>query len=555
MIVLDIETNRAHDTIWCVVTRTEKEVKVWYERGLDFLRDEFQEYLNANAPVIMHNGIGFDAPLLRKLWGINLYPSKVIDTLVLSRLYRPDLEGGHSLKAWGQRLRGDDGKIDFTDFDGGLTDEMVEYCKRDVDLTWDLYHYLSRELEDLKFSKECIELEHAVAIQTCKQERNGFLLNLRDATILLAELKTRMAKIESEMQEQFPPIVTERWSEKTGKRLKDHVEVFNVGSRQQVAKRLESLGVKWKRLTETGKPVVDEGTLAELDLPEAKLVAEYLMLQKRVGLVSSWMDNADKEGRVHGRVISNGAVTGRMTHSSPNMGQIPSVSSPYGKECRDLWTVPKGYKLVGCDLSGIELRCLAHYMKDDEWTTELLEGDIHTKNQLAAGLPERSMAKTMIYATLYGAGAAKIGAIVGGGSREGERILENFYKNTPKLRQLQTLVAALAAEGKIKGLDGRRLHIRSERAALNTLLQSCGAIIAKQWCVTIHKKIQEAGIQQQVKQVAFVHDEIQMEVKEEVAEQVARIMEESATEAGKLLNFRVRVDAESKIGNSWYDTH
>jgi len=279
------------------------------------------------------------------------------------------------------------------------------------------------------------------------------------------------------------------------------------------------------------------------------------MLQKRVGLVSSWMDNADKEGRVHGRVISNGAVTGRMTHSSPNMGQIPSVSSPYGKECRDLWTVPKGYKLVGCDLSGIELRCLAHYMKDDEWTTELLEGDIHTKNQLAAGLPERSMAKTMIYATLYGAGAAKIGAIVGGGSREGERILENFYKNTPKLRQLQTLVAALATEGKIKGLDGRRLHIRSERAALNTLLQSCGAIIAKQWCVTIHQKIQKAGIQQQVKQVAFVHDEIQMEVKEEVAEQVARIMEESATEAGKLLNFRVRVDAESKIGNSWYDTH
>jgi DNA polymerase I-like protein with 3'-5' exonuclease and polymerase domains len=555
VIVLDIETNRAHDTIWCAVTRTENEVKVWYERGLDFLRDHFQEYLNANAPVIMHNGIGFDAPVLRDLWDITLYPSQVIDTLVLSRLYRPDIEGGHSLKAWGQRLRGDDGKIDFTDFDGGLTDEMVEYCKRDVDLTWDLYHHLSREMKAMNFSDESIKLEHDTAIQTCKQERNGFLLDVREATTLLADLKSRMADIEHELQEKFPPIITERWSEKTGKQLKDHVEVFNVGSRQQVAKRLESLGVKWKRVTETGRPVVDEGTLAEIDLPEAQLVSEYLMLQKRVGLISSWIDAAGDDNRVHGRVISNGAVTGRMTHSSPNMGQIPSVSSPYGKECRSLWTVPSGYKLVGCDLSGIELRCLAHYMQDDEWTDELLNGDIHTKNQLAAGLPERNMAKTMIYATLYGAGAAKIGSIVGGGYEEGEQILENFYANTPKLRKLQTLVGQLATEGTIKGLDGRRLHIRSERAALNTLLQSCGAIIAKQWCVTMHQKIRRSALQGFVKQVAFVHDEIQMEVKEHVAEQVAKIMEESATEAGKLLGFRVRVDAESKIGNSWYDTH
>jgi len=194
-------------------------------------------------------------------------------------------------------------------------------------------------------------------------------------------------------------------------------------------------------------------------------------------------------------------------------------------------------------------------MRDEDWTRELLEGDIHTKNQLAAGLPERSMAKTMIYATLYGAGAAKIGAIVGGGAKEGEQILENFYTNTPKLRELQTLVGTLAGEGTIKGLDGRRLHIRSARAALNTLLQSCGAIIAKQWCVEIHNRLRQEGLHPNVKQVAFVHDEIQMEVKEQASQAVARIMEESATKAGEVLGFRVRVDAESKIGNSWYDTH
>ena len=148
-----------------------------------------------------------------------------------------------------------------------------------------------------------------------------------------------------------------------------------------------------------------------------------------------------------------------------------------------------------------------------------------------------------------------IGSIVGGGAKEGEQILENFYENTPKLRELQTLVGTLARQGHIKGLDGRRLHIRSERAALNTLLQSCGAIIAKQWCVQIHKRLNNAGLRYAVKQVAFVHDEIQMEVREEAAIAVAKIMEESATQAGKQLGFRVRVDAESKIGNSWYDTH
>ena len=552
MIILDIETNLDHDIIWCAVTWNEENGFVTWTRDNKGL---LQDYLNKHAPVVMHNGIGFDAPVLRDVWGVTLYPSQVIDTLVMSRLYKPDIEGGHSLKAWGKRLRGDDGKIDFDDFDGGFCDEMVTYCERDVDLTRDLYNFLLTELRVLGFSQQSIDLEHAVAIQMCKQERNGFLLNMKDATDLLCDLKGKMAKIEDELQETFPPIVTERWSEKTGKRLKDHVEVFNVGSRQQVARRLESLGVKWKRTTETGKPVVDEGTLAEIDLPEAKLVAEFLMLQKRVGLVESWLDKAEADSRVHGRVISNGAVTGRMTHSSPNMGQIPSVSSPYGKECRSCWTVPSGYKLVGCDLSGIELRCLAHYMRDEDWTRELLEGDIHTKNQLAAGLPERSMAKTMIYATLYGAGAAKIGAIVGGGAKEGEQILENFYTNTPKLRELQTLVGTLAGEGTIKGLDGRRLHIRSARAALNTLLQSCGAIIAKQWCVEIHNRLRQEGLHPNVKQVAFVHDEIQMEVKEQASQAVARIMEESATKAGEVLGFRVRVDAESKIGNSWYDTH
>jgi DNA polymerase I len=430
---------------------------------------------------------------------------------------------------------------------------MVDYCIRDTQLLQKLHQHLQFEMKT--FSQQSIDLEHNIAIEVQKQERNGFLLDMPNAVSLLAHLKNRMSEIEDQLQSIFPPIVTERWSEKTGKRLKDGVEVFNVGSRQQIASRLEGLGVVWKQFTEHGNKVVNEVTLAEIDLPEAKAVSEYLTLQKRVGLVESWIDNADDNNRVHGKVITMGAVTGRCTHSSPNMGQVPSVGSPYGVECRSLWTVPEGSRLVGVDLSGIELRCLAHYMQDDDWTRELLEGDIHTKNQLAAGLPERSMAKTMIYATLYGAGAAKIGSIVGGGSKEGTKILDNFYKNTPKLQQLVDKVARLSEKGHIPGLDGRRVIVRSAHSALNTLLQSCGAIIAKEWVCEVHRQLHKAGIAAYVKQVAFVHDEIQLEVKEEYAEQVSIIAVAAAMLAGETLGFRVPVDAEAKIGINWAECH
>jgi len=327
-----------------------------------------------------------------------------------------------------------------------------------------------------------------------------------------------------------------------------------VGSRKQIAERLIGLGWKPESFTETGQAIVDEGTLDGIDIPEAALIAEYLMLQKRVGLLDSWLKHVDENtSRIHGGIITNGAVTGRMTHRSPNMGQVPSVNKPYGKECRSLFTVDADNRLIGTDLSGIELRCLAHYMQDDEWTAELLNGDIHTKNQLAAGLETRAQAKTFIYATLYGAGVRKIGSIVGGGQKEGQRLLDNFYMNTPKLGDLAYKVREIAKKGTIPGLDGRRVQVRYEHAALNTLLQSCGAIIAKQWCIEAHKTFKERQIP--FSQVAIVHDEIQGSVPPEYAKECGEILVQSAQAAGDTLNFRCPVGAEYKIGDSWYDTH
>jgi len=544
MIYLDIETNLAHDKIWCVVTKKDGEHGVWTKP------DGLKDYLDGQ-PVCAHNLIGFDAKVLREVWDIGIPLNRAVDTLVMSRLYDPNIDGGHSLKAWGIRLGLDKMEFDVDDFDSGLTDDMLAYCMRDVDVLERLHKHLVHEMGE--GWQQSIALEHEVAMHMARQERTGFKLDVPKASKLLAELRTRMVDIEMQMQRVFPPIVTERWSEKTGKRLKDHVEEFNVGSRQQIAKRLETLGVKFTERTEKGSIIVNEKVLDGIDLPEAKLINEYLMLQKRVGLVDAWLERADDDGRVHGRVISNGAVTGRMTHQNPNLGQVPSVNSPYGKECRSCWTVDEGNVLVGTDLSGIELRCLAHYMQDDNYTKELLDGDIHTANQHAAGLETRAQAKTFIYALLYGAGAAKIGAIAGGNAKKGQELIDKFMGNTPKLQQLLLKVQRIASKGYVPALDGRKVRIRSEHAALNSLLQSCGAVIAKQWCVEAHRMLRRKNIP--VKQVAFVHDEIQMETPTEYGDIVADIMTKASIKAGNVLGFRIPVESEAKIGKTWLDTH
>ena len=503
--------------------------------------------------IIGHNLIGFDAPVLRTVWNIGIPKSKAVDTLILSRLLNPVIDGGHSLKAWGQRLEDRKIEFNFEDFDNGLTEEMRDYCIQDVRLTRTLYKYLIKSLNEWKDPSKSILLEHDIAVICRQQEREGFKLDVDSAQSLRASFMDRMGAIEDEVQAVFPPIVEERWSEKTGKRLKDKVTIFNLASRKQIAERLISKGWKPTKETEKGQAIVDEGTLEGIDIPEAQLIAEYLMLQKRVGMIDSWLKHAkETTDRVHGGIITNGTITGRMTHRNPNLGQVPSVTKPFGQEIRSLWTVDNGNVLVGTDLAGIELRCLAHYMQDQEWTEELLNGDIHQKNADAAGIT-RPQAKTLIYATLYGAGPSKIGSIVGGGAKEGNAVLHRFYSNTPKLRQLMEKVQKVASKGYVPGLDGRRILVRSEHAALNSLLQGCGAIIAKQWCIEAHKTFRQQGLP--VRQVAFVHDEIQIETAEKYGEQVAQIMCDSASQAGITLGFRCPVDAEAKIGKNWFETH
>jgi DNA polymerase I-like protein with 3'-5' exonuclease and polymerase domains len=550
-LLLDIETTLDHSKIWCVVTKDldTNEVKIWKEAN------DLSEYIKAASLIVAHNGIAFDFHLLKKLWKCQITLKRVEDTLVLSRLLNPSLEGGHSLNNLGKLLGVQ--KIEFNDFnlETHTLDEMIEYCVQDVEVLHKVYSYLKYELKRQDFSTKSQELEHEVQAIIAQQERNGFKFNEQSAMQLLAEFKTRLEAITVEMQSIFPPKVTTcRTHKTTGRPLSDIVEDFNPGSRKQIAERLIEKGWKPSKFTEKGSVIVDETTLEGLDFPEAKAIAEYLMLQKRIAQIDSWIEAIQADGRVHGKVITNGAVTGRMTHHSPNMAQVPNSSAIYGLECRDLWTVEKGCKLVGIDASGLELRMLAHYMNDDEYTNEVVSGDIHTANQNAAGLETRNQAKTFIYAFLYGAGPAKIGSVVGGTSKEGQKLITNFLRNTPKLQRLRERVSeAFTARGVLLGLDGRKLLVRSEHSALNTLLQGAGAIAMKQALVLLHKDLTNRKIP--FKLVANVHDEWQIEVPEKYAEQVGKSGVTAITDAGVEFKMNCPLTGEYKIGDTWKQTH
>jgi DNA polymerase I len=543
LIYLDLEANGlTPDTIWCVVTS---------ENGVSTVHttpDTLSEALRGSVSVVGHNLIGYDMPVLERLWGITVAPERVLDTLVLSRLYEPSKSGGHSLRNWGECLGFPKG--DHTDWTQ-LSQEMIDYCIRDVEVTEAVHQNLMQNMTC--FSTNCIELEHKVQASVQQQEINGWTLDQPLARDLCATFKERMNEIEEELQQKFPPIVHERWSEKTGKQLKDKVEVFNVGSRQQIAKRLSSLGVRFDKVTDKGNPIVDEAVLETIDLPEAKVVSEYLMLQKRYAQVNSWLEHVKEDGRVHGRVISNGAVTGRMTHQSPNMAQVPASHSPYGHECRSCWTVPEGKKLVGFDASGLELRMLAHYMKDEDYTNEIINGDIHTANQRLAGLESRNQAKTFIYALLYGAGDEKLGSVAGGGRTTGKKLRESFLNNLPSFAALKDRVSNASSRGYLTGLDGRRLQVRSEHSALNTLLQAAGAIVMKKALVILDDYAKLWKLDYKI--IGNIHDEVQSEVAEKDAEKFGWLAVECLKAAGLEFNLRCPLDGEYKVGTTWADTH
>ncbi len=583
-LVFDVETDGLQYTrIWCIVAQDADTEEV-FTFGPDELSEGI-ELLNTADTLIGHNILTFDIPCVRKIMNEPDFAKdkEILDTLVLSRLFNPDRKTGHKLADWGSLLSYP--KIDFDDY-LYYSVKMMKYCIRDVELNTKVFHELRKEARG--YSRKCIDLEHNVAEILGAQERHGFLLDFEKASKIQTELQRDIIITEKQIKATFKPKIintklypkykkdgsiarnaTTEHGEGTRlttdeliemkKTTSDHItrtkvkEVL-VSSRVQLIEYLQEFGWKPTQFTDKGRPMLNEKVLETVThIPEAKLIKFYFLLEKRIAQLNSWIEEADSSSfRVHSHVIHNGTVTGRMTHRKPNMAQVPSVHSPYGKSFRACWRVPNNYKLVGIDASGLELRMLAHYMNDKDYTNEIISGDIHTANQHLAGLKSRDQAKTFIYALLYGAGDEKLGSVAGGNKSTGSRLRKSFFDNLPAFAQLRNRVSReVQLNNCLKGLDGRKLGVRSEHSALNTLLQSAGAIVMKEALVILNSKLETCDTHF----VANVHDEWQIETEASIADQVGRMGVDAIAEAGDSLELLCPLTGEYNVGNDWSETH
>ena len=540
----------------------------------------------------------------------------------LKERFPPHLIGSHGLEAWGYRLgewKGDYSKERHAELaamheERGLPKPtpaeksaytwgtwniaMQLYCDQDVVAGLALW----KKCHEPKhaYAAAAVKCEHDFAVILAEMERNGFPFHRAKAADLQRRLMRRHAELQAELADAFPPITetsifvpkvnNKKLGYVKGQPIEKHKEIiFNPSSRQHIARWLKKkYGWKPKAFTETGIPMVDEKILKKMKYPEAKLLAEYFLLDKRLGMLEGkggkGLIPAGKSGRIHGSVMTNGAVTRRCTHSNPNMAQLPATNVPFGKDFRELMYAEEGWSLLGWDASGLELRCFAHYMSyfdGGKYTAIVLDGDIHWTHAKALGLvgvddvydphnpqhdfARNKVAKRFIYAFLYGAGPEKIGEIVlpkgaaAAKKREGLKLINSFLKRTPALKRLKDHIAGTikAKNGKLVSIDGGVMHVRSPHAALNTLLQSAGAIAVKVATILFYDKLIEKGLEsgKDFQLVAHVHDEVQTLVRKGLEDIVGQTATEAMAEAGEALGFKCPLAADYQFGESWADTH
>lgn len=515
-----------------------------------------------------HNGAAYDKPVLERLYRCQLPP--VRDTLVISKILYPDIKnhpiGDNKLESWGKHLGTLKGE-----YEGGwdeFNEEMFFYCEQDVEVQDALVSHLAPRIEEYRFPEL---LETKVATFIGEQIDNGISFDREACDLLEQELISAMARIEDELQIAFPPLPIQL-------KTKVKYQVFNPGSRKQIAERLiAKYGWKPTKRTEPtknfpeGQVQIDEKVLEDMPYPEAALLNRWNLMKKRIEHVDAWIANYEDHGtgRIHGFVNPLGCVSSRMSHSGPNLAQVTKVvmdkatkkpltgeAGGWGWDSRKLFRASEGKVMVGADLSGLELRCLANRMwawDNGAYAKVLLEGDIHTTNMEAAGLTSRDNAKTFIYALLYGAGDEKIGKIVSGTKNDGARLRSQFLSNLPALASLLSFVHMRTERFKsLVGIDGRLIPVRSKHMALNTQLQSDGAIIAKVAFVLAYPTLTR---QMGVKFLLNIHDEFQVECDPEKADAVGQALVESMQKAGTVLGCKIPITGEYKIGNNWAETH
>lgn len=610
------------------------------------------KYLEDADQLIAHNGLTYDFPVLEKLHGFVVPFEKKLDTMVMARVLFPNLKeedstfnermifrgeptlgknfGRHTLRAWGVRLGKHKG-----DYEGPWDEwsqEMQDYCEGDIETTlalWDHLQAFMAEHPEVTDWTEVFELEHRVQLICFGVSEAGWPFDMKKAGKLHAHLSGEKARLEKELVTEFGSgkwVKEEIFVPKRDNKTKGYTKgvpftkrtpiEFNPDSRQHLTRALLERGWQPTEFTDGGSPKLDDEIIENIaiEFPSAGNLATFMMIGKRLGQLANGkqalLNHVGTDLRIHTQYNPMGTVTSRASHFNPNLN-VPNLSSPYGREFRELFYVPEDWGVeVGADMEGLEGRCLAHYLWPIDkglFERTLLEGDIHWSNVLAMGLAEEgeerdkhsqlhtiireSGAKTFFYAWLYGSGDEKAGRILlavcrlafqtnatwkhllekfFGSAAEapgkakvkkaGRGLKERFLRKLPALAKLIRRVKELVADYEaLSGLDKRRIPVRSDHSALNTLLQSAGAILCKRWLVDFYDAATAAGYKHgwdgDFVILGWIHDEIQVASRNGLGDEFGRLLTITAQQAGVRFGFRVRLDSNYKIGRNWADTH
>lgn len=529
-----------------------------------------------------HNIVSYDFEAIREIYPFFDYQGKVYDTLILSRLFFTDmldrdfrakpvnmpaqLYGRHSLESWGYRLgvlKSQYGKTLQGDWHE-YTPEMLDYCEQDVQVSESLARLFEPKLEQYQF---CIETEHKLASVMAWQEREGYPFNIHKAHQLEAKLRKELDQLSDEMRSTFMFVDGGEFTPARPNQNKGYVtgatftrlKEFNPTSRHHIAWAFKHFrGWEPKEYTDKGTPKIDEKVLADIGTEESKKFARILELQKHLGQLSegqnAWLKKVEKDGRIHHSCVLN-TNTGRMVHLKPNLAQVPS-----DHEYRELFGPGPDRIQVGADASGLELRCLAHYLSRWDgglFAKEVVDGDIHTALAQIYGT-DRKTGKTVTYCLIYGGGDTKLGLSAGASKadavKKGKEIRAKVLDGLKGFKELSQAVNERAQHGVLTGLDGRPIRLQGKsHAALNYLLQSAGAIITKLWLLHSYQQMKEAEID--FIPLAYIHDEVQLSVHPEHVEQAEFVLTSAMVDVQQMINFRCPLAAEAQHGSNWADTH
>lgn len=603
-VIFDLETDGFLDVytkvhcICAVVRRGGSRTVVEWDDVDDFILWINKELAVTKNTVTLvgHNITTFDLPVLKD-HGLNMDQPRLdtFDTVIAARMAYPDKStladksmsaefkkdnSLHTLARWGYRLgchKGDFGET--TDWKE-WSQEMVDYCHKDVEVTEKLYDFIKPRVP-----LPALQRETLFAAELDKMMRRGCGFDEEAAEKLRVHIECRRQIKEAECLHTFPPRI-HHYETPVRKEKRTKSIPFNPGSRDQIAANLTAkYGWKPEEFTPTGKPKIDEKILEHLPYPEAADLAELMMLNKRASQLydtpNSLMAHVNEETfRIHGRINHIGTGTHRCAHFHPNLGQVPTPRKPLGHEFRSLFgPADEGWDFLGCDAKGLELRVCAHYMEPFDggaYIDHVLNGDIHTVNMNALGIKDRDKAKTFFYAMVYGAGVEKLGAImsgdpsdVAGNKKMGRHYKKRLLDGVQGFKELvKAVVASSEARGRVKLIDGRTIPTRSSHSALNTLFQGTGAILMKEATNLVPQIMWERHRERPYEvtpggerlpgdwgMVLHVHDEYQFEVKKHLSELLGQAAAQAFRTAGSNLGMRCSLDGDYKIGKSWAETH